>query len=276
MVYWEPSHDEGAKTLLNGAVSPAGLNADQDLDFALDNIFNHPNVGPFVATNLIKELVTSNPSPAYVARVAAAFADNGGGVRGDMRAVIKAVLLDPEARKGDDWTVQSSPEYSSFGSLKEPVLFFAETLRGMGALVNDSNTLAARGNALGQNIFVPPTVFSYFSPFYKVQGTGGLEGPEFQIDSRSIAIERANQINTLIYGTYGNGATVDLGVWSSLAKKPADLADTILWTFFYSSAPPELRNQLISAITGTTGTTLDKAKAGLYVALTSGYYAVRK
>ena len=139
MVPWEPNHDTGAKTLLNGVVDSAGKTANDDLNFALDNIFNHPNVGPFVATKLIKQLVKSNPSPGYVARVAAAFNDNGLGVRGDMKTVVKAILLDPEARLGDNSFDASLGDTSGNGALKEPVIFFAHTLRGLNAQVNDSN-----------------------------------------------------------------------------------------------------------------------------------------
>jgi uncharacterized protein (DUF1800 family) len=275
MVPWEPNHDDGQKILLNGTVDTSGRSADDDLNFALDNIFNHPNVGPFVAAKLIKQLVTSNPSPAYVARVAAAFNDNGAGVRGDMTAVVKAILLDTEARLGDSSFGASLTDMSDAGALKEPALFFAQTLRGLSAQVNDSNSLASRANVLGQNIFFPPSVFSYFSPFYDVPGTG-LLGPEFQLDTRSVAIERANQMNTLIYGSYGAGAAVDPSVWAYLAATPSTLADTIGFIFLHSDLPPDYRNQLLSAITGTNGSNLEKARAGLYVALTSGYYAVKK
>ncbi|MEQ1948207.1 MAG: DUF1800 domain-containing protein [Bryobacteraceae bacterium] len=275
MVYWEPNHDEGAKTLLDGVVDASGKNADADLTFALDNIFNHPNVGPFVATKLIKQLVTSNPSPEYVARVAAAFNDNGLGVRGDMKAVIKAILLDFEARLGDSSFGAGLTDVSSFGALKEPVLFLIQTLRGLGAQVNDSNTLASRGSALGQNIFFPPTVFSYYSPLYDIPGTT-LLGPEFQINTRSTAIERVNQINTLIYGNYGTGATVDYGIWTYLASTPSTFADTIGFIFLHGDMPSDYRKQVVSAITGTTGSNLEKARAGLYVTLTSGYYSVKK
>lgn len=275
MVYWEPSHDEGAKTLLNGALDAGGKNADDDLNFALDNIFNHPNVGPFVATKLIKQLVTSNPSPAYVARVAAAFDDNGLGVRGDMKAVIKAILLDPEARLGDSSLGAGAANAAGFGALKEPVLFFAQTLRGLSIQVNDSNTLASRASALGQNIFVPPSVFSYFSPFYEVPGAG-LLGPEFQLDTRSVAIERANQMNTLLFGSYGTGAVFDPSAWIYLAASPSIFADVVGFIFLHGDLPDQYRTQLLAAITGTQGSLLEKARAGLYVALTSGYYAVKK
>ncbi len=272
MVPWEPNHDTGAKALLNGTVLPAGRSADQDLDAALDNVFSHTNVGPFVGKNLIQQLVTSNPSPAYIARVSAVFADNGLGVRGDMKAVIRAILLDPEARAGDE---DPTPTASD-GHLKEPVLFFAQTLRGLNSLVNDSNSLPARGSALGQNAFFPASVFSYFSPFFTAPNTGGLRGPEFQIHTRTSAIERANQINTLIYGSYGGGATVDLTTWATLAATPSSLADELGKVFLFGQMPSTFRTELLAAITGTPGTNLDKARAGLYATLTSGYYSVKK
>jgi len=108
-------HDLGSKNLLRGAVSPAGISAEEDLSNALDSLFNHPNVAPFIGEQLIKRLVTSNPTRAYVGRVAAAFNNNGSGVRGDMQAVIRAILLDEEAREG----YSNVPNY---GKLREPLI----------------------------------------------------------------------------------------------------------------------------------------------------------
>ena len=117
MVAVETEHDTTAKTLLNGTVLSAGQTAEEDLQGALTNIFDHPNVGPFVCKQLIQHLVTSTPSPAYVARIAAVFANNGNGVRGDMQAVIRAILEDQEARAGD-----TNPTYDG-GHLREPMLW---------------------------------------------------------------------------------------------------------------------------------------------------------
>ena len=272
MVPWEPNHDSGSKVLLDGFNVAGGKSASDDLDAALDNIFQHPNVGPFIGRNLIQQLVMSNPSPEYVARVAAAFTDNGLGVRGDMAAMIRAILLDPEARSGDD---NSEPAVSS-GHLKEPVLFLAQTLRGLNAMVNDTNTLAQRGSAMGQNVFFPASVFSYFSPFYVAPGSGGLRGPEFQIQTRASAIERVNQINTLVYGSYGIGAVVDWRPWVALAATPSEFADELGRVFLGGQMPDQVRDEVISAIAGTSGTNLTKARAGLYVLLTSAYYSVQK
>src|SRR4029078_8732214 len=113
----EVDHDPGEKQLLNGAIVPAGLSPSDDLAAALDNIFNHPNVGPFICKQLIQHLVTSNPSPEYVARVVGVFNDNGTGVRRDLKAVVQAILLDTEARRGDN-PAQAQP---SDGHLKEPI-----------------------------------------------------------------------------------------------------------------------------------------------------------
>src|SRR5204863_4579199 len=123
MVPFEANHDTTSKTLLNGLVLPAGQKADQDLGAALDNIFNHPNVGPFISTRLIQHLVTSNPSPEYVGRVAAVFNNNGAGVRGDLGATVRAVLLDTDAR--DNAALTSA----TFGKLREPVLRLANWMR---------------------------------------------------------------------------------------------------------------------------------------------------
>ena len=118
-------HDSGAKNLLNGFVSPTGLTPAQDLQGALDNLFNHSNVGPFIGKQLIQHLVKSNPSPAYVARVTAAFNNNGQGVRGDMKAVITAILLDSEARANDN----GGADQATDGHLQEPPLYLAGIVR---------------------------------------------------------------------------------------------------------------------------------------------------
>ena len=120
---------------------PAGGTTQADLTAALQNIFSHPNVGPFISKQLIQRLVTSNPSPEYVGRVAAVFADNGSGVRGDLKAVVTAILMDPEARRGDDPT-QAQP---NDGKLKEPVLFITNLLRAMNAM-SDGASLSDRAS----------------------------------------------------------------------------------------------------------------------------------
>src|SRR6185503_9781469 len=212
--------DIGQKTLLvdirspNPVVVPACTNCTNNtpntqayvrttLDLAIDNLFYHPNTGPFVCIQMIHQFVTSNPSPAYVGRCAAAFANNGAGVRGDMKAVITSILLDPEAR-GD---VKTDPNY---GHLREPVLLMTSLLRAFNATdasktdgVLVSNSPSNLSNVLGQNIFNPPTVFSYFPADFNLPGTD-LLAPEFGILDTSTTYARANFVNTLFLQNGGN------------------------------------------------------------------------
>ena len=152
LVAYAPEHDSGSKQLLNGSVSPAGITPQQDLNNALDNIFNHPNVGPFVGRQLIQHLVKSNPSPAYVARVAAAFASNSQGVRGDIQATIAAVLLDPEARANDN----GGNDQPTDGHLQEPALFMAGMVRAFGGQMNDQNYYSSDLAAMGKTSSARP------------------------------------------------------------------------------------------------------------------------
>src|SRR5205823_4402450 len=136
---------------------------------AIDNIFNHSNVGPFLSKQLIQHLVTSNPSPAYVERVASVFDGSAGGSRGDLTAVVRAILLDPEAR-GDVKTE------GNYGRLRHPIQFIANVLRAFGARSADGNGesdgyLNPQSVTLGMDLFRPPSVFSYFSPGTVVPGT---------------------------------------------------------------------------------------------------------
>jgi uncharacterized protein (DUF1800 family) len=271
MEAWEANHDTGSKTLLLGIQTPAGQSAAKDLDAVLDNLFYHPNVAPFVCKNLIQHLVKSNPSADYVARVVTVFdGPTGGAQRGELKAVIKAILLDPEARAGDD---ASQPEATD-GHLREPVLWYAALMRALGAMVNDTNPLPSRGAAMGQNIHFPPTVFNYYMPGTKVTGVD-LLGPEFEILTPTTAIERANQVNTVIYSSLGNGAVVDLNSWAALANSPTELLDEIDLIFFRSSMPVELRQILLDAVVNTAGERA-KAQAALYLAASSAYYTVQR
>jgi hypothetical protein len=282
MVPFQSNHDTTSKTLLNGLVLPAGQTAEQDLEAALDNIFNHPNVGPFIGKQLIQHLVGSNPSPAYVARVASVFNNNGSGVRGDLQAVIRAVLLDPEARQGDNGPFAAGPDSPPSAHLREPVFIVASILRGLGAFVNDTNNLTAQAANLGQTLFLPPTVFNYFAPSYQIPpdiaAGKSLLGPEFQLDSPSNAVARFNMINTMIYGSLGNGATIDLTPFANLAPNPADLVDAVSLVFMDGQMPPKVQTALLGAINAVTGTgaavNKARAQAAIYLAVSSSYYNV--
>lgn len=196
MVPIDSQHDVGSKQLL-GVDMPPNRSAHDDLEAALDTICAHPNVAPFIATRLIQHLVTSNPTPAYIARIAAVFDDNGQGVRGDLQAVVRAILLDPEAR-GDIKTD------SSYGKLREPALFMTGFLRALGGK-SDGVLLRAQSAALGQDIFTAPSVFNYYSPLQRI-GDGELYGPEFGLYDGASALERIDFVYQLVYA---GGANAD-------------------------------------------------------------------
>jgi uncharacterized protein (DUF1800 family) len=203
MVAFASHHDTSAKPVLDGRTIPAGQSPQQDLADGLDSVFNHPNVGPFIGKQLIQHLVTSNPTPQYVARAATVFNDNGQGVRGDLRAVVRAILLDPEAR-GDAKTELR------YGHLREPALFLTAMLRSIGGQ-SDGVYLRSQSNAMGQNIFTPPSVFNYYPPDYEIPGSSAL-GPEFGIADATTAINRANFVYQMVYG---GGAAPDATVVGS-------------------------------------------------------------
>jgi uncharacterized protein (DUF1800 family) len=201
-------HDTAAKVLLNGLSLPANRSAQQDLDAAIHNIVTHQNVGPFIGRQLIQHLVTSNPSAGYVGRVAAAFNDNGQGVRGDMKTVLRAILLDPEAR-GD---VKSDPSY---GQLREPVLMVTAFLRATGA-VTDGAGLADRVANLGQRPYSAPSVFNFYPPDFTVPGTD-LVSPEFGIHNSSTAVGRSNLVYSLLYTGIAGDPTVPNATGTQIA-----------------------------------------------------------
>src|SRR5688572_17887836 len=269
-------HDGSTKTLLNNLVLPACGNnaacAQSDLTAGLDNIFNHANVGPFVGRQLIQHLVTSNPSPAYVERVARVFNNDCDALypeaclntRGNLKAVVKAILLDPEAR-GD---VKTSPNY---GKLREPAQYIINVLRALNVKSADKTStsdgvLGSRSTveftgSLDQPIFQPTTVFSYYQSEYEVPGFKML-GPAFGILSTSTTLRRANNINTLIYtGVSANlttptafspdrpkGTSVDLANLEALASTPDAIADQLNALMLHGTMSTEVRNSIITAM----------------------------
>lgn len=194
MRMFDAAHEPGEKRLLNGAVVPAGQTGIQDVDAAIDNLFNHPNVGPFIGKQLIQRLVTSNPSPAYVERVANAFNDDGSGVRGNMQAVIRAVLLDPEA------TAAPTPG-TTFGKLREPAVRYAAMLRQLGATSEDGyifNTGYLLQELGKQHPLSAPSVFNFYLPAHSPAGeiaNAGLVAPEFQILTSNSVVGMTNLID---------------------------------------------------------------------------------
>ena len=267
MVATEANHDVRAKTLF-GTTLPAGQSAAADLDQALHLIFLQPSLPPFVSQQLIQHLVTSNPSADYISRVASVFVDNGSGVRGDMKAVITAILTDPEARALDQ---PGSVVPSNYGHLREPVLLIANLLRTLYATITPGSTVQNQATNLGQQLFTAPSVFSYFSPQYRTRE--GLLGPEFQIYSTQTAANRANLINALVYGgQFDKYTKVDLSTFVYAAQN-SYLMLYLNELFFHGTMSSSLQAAIQSATDAVSAPT-DKAKAAVYVALTSNEYQV--
>lgn len=268
MIAVEAEHDTTAKTIFGGIQIPAGQTAEQDLEALLDALMAQPTMAPFVSRQLIQHLVTSNPSPAYIQRVSAAFENNGEGVRGDMQAVVTAILADPEARAGDELSAALNP---GFGHLREPVLFMANLLRGLNATLGAASAVSNDANLMGQNLFYEPSVFSYFSPLYRI--TGGQLAPEFQIYSTQAAAERADVINAALYGSLDKSTTVNLTPFVSHGTEVSALIGYASYVFLHNTVPPALYEQAAAAA-GAVTSPLARAQAILYLVLTSSDYQV--
>ena len=220
-------HSTSQKSFLGATIKPQTVaDPEGDLKIAMDRLFNHPNVGPFFGKQLIQRLVTSNPSPAYVKRVALAFNDNGAGVRGDMQAVVRAVLLDPEARQAGS------------GKLREPVLRLTQWMRAFNARSASGDYLIGNtdnpGFSLGQSPLRSPTVFNFYRPGYTPPGTAiaraNLVAPEMQIISESSVAGYANFIQTTIEAGVGRaeGGKRDVQADYSAQLAIADSAEKLV------------------------------------------------
>ena len=263
---YDPAHDTGPKVLLDGFTVPAGGSATLDMEAALDNIAGHPNVGPFIGTRLIRSLVKSNPSPAYVARVSAAFANNGKGVRGDLRAVLKAVLLDSEAR--------SAEIVAESGKLREPILFLTTVLRGLdGQVLPDRTLTLTETRELGQRLLESPSVFNYFSPLHQVEE--GLFGPEFQIYTPLTSVSRANLLYRYLNDAYHKEIAIDLEPFKALTSQPVQLVDLVDERFFYGQMSDAMRDSLIRSLNAHTTSSSRRTMTALYLSLSSGEYLVQ-
>jgi hypothetical protein len=286
----EQNHDTAAKQLLGGFNLAPNQPSAADLNAALDNIFNHPNTAPFISKQLIQHLVTSNPSPAYVERVArvfindcdALYPDNCANTRGNLRAVVRAVLLDPEAR-GD---VKTDPKY---GKLREPVQLLTNVLRAFnatsdGVLANRSSGGDLPAN-LDQPLFLPATVFSYYTPLYEVPGTG-LIGPAFEILSTSTSLRRANTVNQLLYQGIATGANnptgtqLNFAAFDALAGNPAQLIDALDALLMHNTLPADERTVVTTAVNSIPATDANFARKRVlmaaYLVATSHQYQVQR
>lgn len=195
MKMYENWHQPGEKYLLNGFTIPAGQTGMEDIEMAVNHLFNHPNVGPFLARRLIQRLVKSNPTPAYIERVANAFSDNGSGVRGDMKAVIKAILLDEEARSGEAMFALDA------GKMREPTLRYTHFSRTQ-ELDSPYDRYWNHGfgylDATKHHPFGSPTVFNFYAPDFTTVGPindAGYVAPEFKLLNTSTAVNYINNVH---------------------------------------------------------------------------------
>ena len=297
MIYYPAFHSVSEKDFL-GVVIPASTTPDPagDVKIALDTLFNHPNTAPFVSKSLIQRLVTSNPSPAYVSRVAGVFINNGKGVRGDMAAVVKAVLTDPEAR---DDTVSAS---ATFGKLREPVVRMANWMRAFGAASTSGtwgvgDTSAA--TSLAQAPLDAPSVFNFWRPGYVSSnsklGAAGLVGPEFQVvDEVSVA----GYVNTLSSAvSYGigyapgvSGADIKTAYPKevALAATPQALVDRLNTLLFYGQMSSGLQQTIVNAVNSVsipggsataaqiTAAQTQRVQLAVLMAMSSGEYLAQR
>jgi uncharacterized protein (DUF1800 family) len=260
------THDTGAKTLFGGTTLSAGQSASADMQAVIDNVFQHANVPPFVATRLIRSLVTSNPSPAYVRRVADAFVNNGQSVRGDLRAVLTAILTDPEALR---FTA------SEAGRLKDPVLQVVGLGRALNATVTDPSQYLWVFNNLSQRVLTPATVFSFYSPIGTLNGRPDLFAPEFQIYPAALAVQRANFIYSILAGWYPTAFVVDLAPFQAVANNVTTLVNKVDHALMFGRMSAELRQHLTTATTAVPASdTRERALGALFLAAISSEYAV--
>ena len=268
----ETAHDTTAKTLLNGTVLSAGGTAEADLKGALTNIFNDTNVGPFVCTQLIQHLVTSTPSPAYVKRIASVFANDGTGVRGNMQAVITAILTDAEARAGD-----TNASYDG-GHLREPVLFITAMMRGLGFTNTDVNSswfnLSNYSSPLSEEPYFANSVFNFFPPNYVIPGST-INAPEFDIENTATAVLRLSLADSIVNNRISS-FTVDLSNTSTLgvmAANPTTLVSYLSMLLMHSQMPANMQTTIINTITPVTSLA-QRVRLAVFLIVTSSQYKV--
>ncbi len=259
------NHDTTQKTLPNGVVLPAGQTVQQDMDGVIDMVFNHPNTAPFLATRMIRAMVTSNPTPGYIQRVAQVFADNGAGVRGDMKAVVRAILTDAEAR--NDTATPNG------GRLKDPLYQYISFVRLMGGTLTAANQIAYIFGPMGQEISTPHSVFGYYSPMYRIPSKPAMFGPEFQIYSPNESVLLANEIYQVLRSPNGD-PSANLGPFTAAAGDINQLLDLINQRLFHGRMLPDLRAALLKA-TQASYDNNQRVETALYLSILSGQFAVQ-
>ena len=287
MLLKQNNHDVSAKTLLAypGAVNEnidANLDGNAELNLALDNIYNHPNVAPFVSRFLIQHLVTSDPTPAYVGRISAVF-DAHRTSPTQLKEVVKAILLDPEARGN----VKTDPNY---GKLREPAQLATNLLRHFGVQSADATDqsdgyIAHLVALMGQNIFYSPTVFNYYPPDYVVPGPG-LNGPEFATMTTGTAISRTNFISTIVFNNIKPDANTSIGTSINLSEMrfiaASDftcnrLIDALNENMMHGALTEQNKATILKAVRTVPRTNpMLRTKMAIYLIATSSQYQVQR
>jgi uncharacterized protein (DUF1800 family) len=278
MMGCDVNHDSSAQVLLRGVSTTAGGTAAQHLKQALDNVFADPNLPPFICKQLIQHLVTSNPSPAYVQRVVNVFKNNGSNVRGDLRAVVRAILVDNEARGPQPPLAL----YATYGHLRPPALFITNVVRWLNVQLDATGTkdpgakFNAWSRALGQYVPRPPSVFSYYPPNAPAPGGNGLLGPEFAILDTATVAARANFVHELLYST----SPATAGIVIDLNVLPADPNDMTLWLgryLLHDTMSSDLQLAVYNAITDPrAGDMTRRKKLALFLTSLSPEFQIQR
>ncbi len=263
LVLREINHDPREKRFL-GCVLPAGQGADADLRATLDCVFNHPNTGPFVAQRLIRQLVKSNPSPDYVRRVAQVFNNNGSGIRGDLRATVRAILVDPEAR--NDLAGLND------GRLRDPMQHVAATARALGGGFLPTNAVTWELSLMAQEPLTPPSVFGFYSPLFRLPQTT-LSAPEFQIYTPTEATLRGNLLWQMLVQPGANWR-IDLSPYQAVAGNTTALVDAVDQNLLWGRMPQAMRQSLANAINAQPDAQ-QRVLTAIYLTLLSGQHAVQ-
>jgi len=248
-------HDTDAKTVL-GQTFPAGQTAQQDFDQAVNLVFNHHNVAPFLVRELIQKLVTSNPSPAYIHDIVQVFNNNGQGVRGDLKAVVRAILLHPEAATGSKFA--------------EPALYLTGVCRLLCASITDHPFMTDFSQNMSQQIWFAPSVFNYYSPNYRA---GAIFAPEMQIWTTATSLIRINWVSSLLSGGFGSDVKLDLSAFNAVAPDANALLDTVDSLVMGGTMTSQMRSAILTAVLASSSTK-DRARTALYLTLSSMQYQV--
>jgi uncharacterized protein (DUF1800 family) len=260
-------HDTSSKTFLGQTIS-ANQTMQKDIDDAIEIIFNHQNVAPFISVRLIRALVTSNPSPAYIARISAVFNDNGQGVRGDLKAVIRAILLDAEARNDNPG--------NDFGKLRSPLLHHIALFRILGATIPQPSQISYVYDNMGESFLNAPSVFGHYSPSYRIpKQTPPLFGPEYQIHGPGELVNRGNFL-------WGYMSYYQTGIWDlqwlfSLGSNHTACVNAVDNLLLYGRMSSGLRQALLSALQNSATAGADakmRALTVLYLTAMSSEYLV--